>query len=151
MLLESPNVIKMTNYKLSANPMHVNVTEHVFHEWAKHYYKCKQDFQPPVGPSPVPYFLLCRSIELEIKSRHLKSISREKVKKEFKHNLIKAYDALDEEQKVLNNAEYSILKAANEIYCDKGFEYCDLTHIVQGLSNFPSLASLDAVAKKIMR
>ena len=51
-----------------------NFSSASFHLWATHYYKCVQDFQSldPARPfSPVPYALLSRAIELELKSRLL--------------------------------------------------------------------------------
>jgi len=141
----------MTHYILNASAGYVNLSPDAFHIWAKHYYKCKQDFQTPGHFSPVPYFLLCRAVELEIKSRHLQSKNRKEVKEEFGHHLIKAYEALDEEQKALNGDELKILNAANEIYRGKGFEYFDPEHALRGYSNFPDLDSLDAVAKKLIQ
>jgi hypothetical protein len=55
----------------------VNLSPDVFHRYAGHYYKCKQDFVcPDDGSSPVPYFLLCRAIELQIKARHLDQVPK---------------------------------------------------------------------------
>ena len=46
-----------------------NLSPDAFHIYAMHYYKCKRDFTPPDNYfSPIPYFLLCRAIELEIKA-----------------------------------------------------------------------------------
>jgi hypothetical protein len=53
--------------------INANLAPDAFHWWATHYYKCRQDFVSPHKFSPVPYFLLCRAIELELKSRHLKN------------------------------------------------------------------------------
>ncbi len=56
----------MPNYVLGAESIEVNLSPDAFHRWAGHYYKCRQDFDSPHRFSPVPYFLLCHSIELEI-------------------------------------------------------------------------------------
>ncbi len=58
----------------------VNFSPLAFRLYAKHYYKCKQDFKCPDKFSPIPYFLLCRSIELSIKARHLKQVGQKDVK-----------------------------------------------------------------------
>src|SRR3989338_1698459 len=118
--------------------------------WATHYYKCKQDFQIPGKFSPVPYFLLCRAIELELKSRHLHDKSQKEVRDEFWHDLQNAYDNLPDDQKVLSNAELNTLAAANEIYKGKGFEYFVPIHAAHGYSQFPALATLDSIAAKLI-
>ena len=60
-------------YVLRAETGVVNFSAPSFHMLATHYYKCVQDFQPPNQSkfSPVSYALLCRAIELELKSRLL--------------------------------------------------------------------------------
>lgn len=57
--------------EIHAEGFDANVAPYAFHMSAVHYYKYKQDFEAPDEFSPVPYFLLCRAIELELKSRHL--------------------------------------------------------------------------------
>ena len=73
---------------------HLNVSPTMFHLFAAQYYRCKQTFQPQEPVSPVPYFLLCRAIELELKARHLESKSRKEVRADYGHNLKKAYRKL---------------------------------------------------------
>jgi hypothetical protein len=141
----------MTHYIRDVSIGYVNLSPEAFHMWAKHYYKCKQDFKSPDRFSPVPYFLLCRSIELEIKSRHLQNKNRKEVKDKFRHNLVKAYKALDDKHKALDGKELEVLKKADKIYSSKGFEYFDPEHALKGYSNFPNLVSLDAVTKKLIQ
>lgn len=59
---------------------HFNLSPDAFHLWATHYYKCEQDFVSPTKFSPVPYFLLCRAIELELKARHLEGKTQKQVR-----------------------------------------------------------------------
>ena len=87
----------MTDQVISVDCITVNMSPDAFHLWAQHYYKCKQDFQNPDRFSPVPYFLLCRAIELEIKSRHLQNMKQEEVKHGFGHNLRFLAELLHEE------------------------------------------------------
>jgi hypothetical protein len=141
----------MTHHIINAGVGYINISPDAFHMWARHYYKCKQDFQSPDRFSPVPHFLLCRAIELEIKSRHLENMKRHEVKDEFGHNLLRAYESLGSEHKILDSAELSVLAAANEIYRGKGFEYFDPEHALRGYSNFPDLGVLDAVARKLIQ
>ena len=132
----------------------VNLSPDAFHLYASHYYRCKQDFEPPDnGFSPVPYFLLCRAIELEIKARHLKHKNLDEVKVGFGHHLMKAYNALDVQERILSQREVAVLATADEIYSDKGFEYFTLRAAkaaLQGYSQFPDLKTLDTIAKNLI-
>ncbi len=89
-------------------------------------------------------------MELEIKSRHLQRKTRSEVKNEHWHDMVKAYEELDQEQKTLTTEERGMLKAANEIYMGKGFEYFNPEYAVRGYSQFPALQALDDVAKKLI-
>lgn len=133
-----------------AGGIYANLSPDAFHRWATHYYKCKQDFQPPHSFSPVPYFLLCRAIELEIKSKHLRCKRQTEIKNEYWHDLMKAYNALDQEDKVLTQGEVKVLECANEIYASKGFEYFEPEDALRGYSNYPDLELLDTIARKLI-
>jgi hypothetical protein len=128
-----------------------NLAPDAFHRWATHYQKCRKDFQCPHQFSPVPYFLLCRTIELEIKARHLKRMTQVEVKNKFGHNLEKAYDALDSAEKILTQIEEDTLRRASKIYNDnKGFEYFDSEDALTGYKRFPDLTLLDSIVSKLM-
>jgi hypothetical protein len=129
----------------------LNLSPDVFHRYAGHYYKCKQDFVcPDDGFSPVPYFLLCRAIELQIKAKLLKRLTQSEVKDEFRHRLLKAYKALDAEEPVLSQSEVEVLTAAGQIYSDKDFEYFRQSDALTGFSRGPDLNTLDTIAKKLI-
>jgi len=140
----------MNEQKIQLKGIEVNLSPEAFHRWAEHYYKCKQDFESPHRFSPVPYFLLCRALELEIKSRHLKSQRQREVKDKFGHDLILAYKCLPKVDKVLTPNELSVLKRANEIYKSKGFEYFKPVDALSGYSAYPDLDELDAIASKLI-
>jgi hypothetical protein len=142
----------MTSYVLTAETGHINLSPTLFHKYARDYLDCERTFRAASAYSPVPYFLVCRAIELELKARHLESKSRAEVKKEFGHDLKKSYDALPTTEKVLNSGEYAELVRASEIYDvpNKGFEYVSVGDAVTGLSNFPSLTVLEAIAAKVI-
>lgn len=137
---------------------HLNLSPDAFHLWALHFYDCKQQFTRFTGYSPVPYFLLCRAIELELKSRHLVDKRQREVKQDFGHDLVKAYNALPAEQQILGQQEISALRDANEVYRDKGFEYLSPAdplggfrrHYRKGGSTpYPDLGLLDSIARKL--
>jgi len=135
---------------IKVGSVHANLSPDAFHRWATHYLKCRKDFLCPDPFSPVPYFLLCRAIELELKARHLKHMTQSKVKKNFSHNLGKSYGSLDPTEKILNKSEEHALQLANDIYMDKGFEYFRLQDALTGHSQFPDLALLDSIANKLI-
>ena len=138
------------NQVIRVPSVEVNLSPFAFHMSATHYYKCRQDFQSPDNFSPVPYFLLCRSIELELKSVHLRHKRQKQVKKEFGHDLIKSYEALDPPEQILNASESDALKNANVIYAGKGFEYFVPIDALTAYYRYPVLEDLDSIAKKLL-
>jgi hypothetical protein len=139
------------NQILRPGVLKLNLSPDAFHRYATHYLKCKRDFQCPDKFSPVPYFLLCRAIELEIKARHLKHASQKKVKDKFRHRFAEAYDALEPSEQILNKEEERTLRLANDIYNDnKGFEYFSPMDALTGYNRFPDLVLLDVIASKLI-
>jgi hypothetical protein len=129
----------------------LNLSPDAFHRYATHYLKCKRDFQCPDKFSPVPYFLLCRAIELEIKARHLKHVTQKQVKDKFWHKFAEAYDALEPAEQILNQEEERTLRLASDIYNDnKRFEYFFPMDALTAYKWFPDLALLDAIASKLI-
>ena len=92
-----------------------------------------------------------RSIELSIKSRLLKNNNQFEVKKNFRHNLIKAYKSLKKEDKVLSREEVEELKKANTKYHAKGFEYFMIDDALRGYEEYPNLTILDTIAEKLLK
>ena len=133
-----------------AGGINANLAPDAFHRWAQHYYKCRQDFESPQRFSPVPYFLLCRAIELELKARHLNVMTQEQVKKAFGHDLLRAYEKLPSTQQQLDSAEVLLLRQASEIYAGKGFEYFDAENALTAYKSYPDLAALDRVAQRLL-
>lgn len=138
------------HHVLNAGVGFVNLSPHGFHRWAQHYLKCERDFQAPEGFSPVPYFLLCRAIELQLKAWHLEGRRQPEVKKDYGHNLVAAYEGLGQERKILSVDEVDTLSKANAMYMDKGFEYMSVGDAATGFSRAPNLAVLETVASKLI-
>lgn len=93
-----------------------NLSPDAFHRWATQYYMCRHDFASPHKFSPVPYFLLCRAIELELKSRHLQGKRQLEVKRAYGHDLTKAYAGLPPSEQILTPEEVVVLEQASDIY-----------------------------------
>ena len=144
---------KQSNSSQTIEPplLKCNLNPLAFHISARHYYKCRQDFKCPDKFSAVPYFLLCRSIELSIKARHLKRDGQKKVKEDYWHNLKTAYNALNANEKILTKSEFVVLTTANGIYNDKGFEYFTPNDAMTGYSGYPDLKVLDGIAEKFLK
>jgi len=140
----------MTNITIQAGVGFINLSPDAFQRWAEHFYKAKRDFVSPHKFSPVPYFLCCRAIELELKAIHLVGKRQHQVKDEYGHNLVKSYDSLDEKHKILNEEEYEVLKQANEVYSSKGFEYINLEDALTAYKRFPNIDALDLITNKLL-
>lgn len=138
------------HYVLTAEAGHINLSPVGFRLWAKHYLQCKRDFQAPEGFSPVPYFLLCRAIELQLKADHLETKRQQEVKRDFAHDLIKSYQTLDASKQILSEDQVETLKIANVMYKDKGFEYFAVMDAVTAFTRAPNLDALETIAVKLI-
>jgi hypothetical protein len=138
------------NQVITPGTAHINLSAYAFHKWANEYYQCRLSLPPTHDFSPVPYFLLCRAIELKLKSVHLERSKQKAVKDRFGHDLVKSYKALPTALQTLSSTEDALLQKTNSIYMTKGFEYLNVLDAIKGFSTFPDLAALDALAKKLL-
>ena len=142
----------MTEYVLKCEPGFYNLSPDAFHRNAKHYLKCRMDFQSPTkGISSLPYFLLCRAMELELKARHLQTLRQKEVKDKFGHNLVAVYEALPATDQLLSASEFNLLSQANAIYKNKGFEYFEPEHALAGYSAYPDLSELETIVCRYVK
>jgi hypothetical protein len=127
---------------------HANISPNAFYRWSKHFYACRTSFRcPDRGFSPVPYFLLGRSIELAIKARHLTRVRQPMVKASFGHDLKAAYDSLEDSERVLSDEQYSLLTQFSAVYKSKAAEYFVPMDALTAFKRFPHLESLDGIAR----
>jgi hypothetical protein len=140
----------LANQVISVGTAQSNLSPTLFHEDAPQYLGCERAYQPVRWG--VPYFLVCRAIELELKTKHLESKSRAEVKKQFGHNLEKSYDALPQSEQSLDASEYSELLHASGVYDvpNNGFEYVSIGDAMTQLKHFPSLSVLEQIATKLV-
>ncbi len=131
----------------------VNLSPDAFHLWAGDFLKAARDFRRPDRFSPVPHFLICKAIELELKSRHLLESTQPEVKERYGHSLLRAYQRLKAEERILTTAEVEVLAKASKSYDvpNKHFEYWSPGEALRGYSKFPSLEALDAIAAKLIK
>lgn len=137
------------DHMLNAEGGKINLSEPAFRLWAKHYYECRLSFQC-TDLSPVPYFLLCRAIELQFKAFLLERKQQKDVKQDYGHDLIKLYNDLPAANQTLSPERLSLLQKANKIYIDKGFEYINVDHAAHGFSDWPDLKALDRLTAEIV-
>jgi len=137
------------NITANVSTLSLNLSPEAFHLYACQYLKCRSDFRISMF-SPVPYFLLCRAIELEIKSRHLNTKQQKQVKKDYSHDLKKAYNDLVSTQQILTADELQVLEQANDIYKTKGFEYFRPADAMTGYKKFPDLDKLEKIVNKLI-
>jgi len=142
----------MANITITPGTDHGNLSPTLFHAYAIQYLQCERSFTTDAKYSPVPYFLLCRAIELELKAKHLESKSRTEVKQQYGHNLTKSYDDLSSSNKTLDASEYTVLVHASKIYDvpNRGFEYVTVGDAGAGLKTFPDIAVLKQIAVKLI-
>jgi hypothetical protein len=143
----------MATQEIRPASIDANLAPDAFHLWAHHYYQAKQSFSLPEGAgfSPVPYFLLCRAIELELKSRYLPTVTQSEVKGRFSHRVIDAYNKLPPAHRILHAEEASVLATVSPKYADKDFEYFDPQDALGGYKSYPTLDKLDAIALKLIQ
>ena len=141
----------MADHVIHVPTAHINLSPTLFRKYAAQYLQCHRSFKPGNEYSPVPYFLVCRSIEFALKAMHLELKSRKEVKGKYGHNLAKLYEELPPENKVLESHESGVLTNASVIYDvpNKGFEYVSVYDAVTGLKAFPDLGVLERIAEKL--
>lgn len=140
-----------THHVLHAPTIHFNLSPVAFRRWARHFRACRLTFaSPDPGFSPVPYFLNCRALELELKARHLETATQVQVMEGFGHDLDRAYLALPAEQRSLTPTELRVLRRANHMYKSKGFEYFNVQEAITGFPHLPDLVALDAIVEKLV-
>jgi hypothetical protein len=145
----------MSNIKIKLDSLQIKLTPTLFRKYANQHFECEMLFRSSAsaGYSPLPYYLLCKAIELELKARHLESNNRESVRKLYGHNLLKLYDALPTVEQTLDSSERATLACASNIYDisgKKGFEYVSVHDVVTAYERFPDLEVLRRIVQKLL-
>ena len=129
---------------------HIHISPFGFWAWGREFLKARGGLQVSRKVfSPVPYFLTCRAIELELKAYLLaQGKPIDYVKNKVRHNLERALREAESEglgRLVPITARRSAeVKAANAHYNRKGFEYFQpMSLFVVGHKPLPDLKILD--------
>tara|TARA_R110001592_G_scaffold356278_1_gene657850 strand:+ start:100609 stop:101046 length:438 start_codon:yes stop_codon:yes gene_type:complete len=125
----------------------IKVTDKVFGIWANEFLDCFDSFEIKTN-SPVPYFLLCRAMELAFKSVHLKTKNILQVKK-YSHNILKSYRDIPIGLKFLTKDQEILLESANSFYSKKGFEYLTSEFMYETYTGSKGLPDIEKLAKLV--
>jgi hypothetical protein len=146
----------MTDYVLHAETGHVYITPTGFLGYAQDFFSAGTSWQLNGRYSPVPYFLICRSIELGLKSFALTKGEKIDFLKSRKvgHDLIVVLNIAKKHSlsyflETTKDEEIELEKA-NKYYNDKGFEYFKLKNLTDK-SNLPDLKILTNYAENLLK
>ena len=125
--------------------------------WLRHYagdfLAAAKDFDPPVNRfSPVPYYLICHSIELSLKSFLFSAGFKKADRRKLNHDLEKTLRAA--EKNGLNTHihltadEQDLIRKANRLYPKKEFEYFESLETIYDPHDF-ELDALASLAHKL--
>ena len=143
-------------YALNAEVAIIRISPFGFHKYAEDYYLAAKRWRNSEKYSPVPYFLYCRSIELELKAFLLaKGENVSWIKEKLGHNLVRALIkakqySLDDFVKT-SLVEENQIDIANGYYNSKGFEYFFVPNHAEGLKKLPKLDVLQNYSEKLLK
>lgn len=154
----------MTNYVLKAETGYINMTPFGFYFYSKCFFNTEDRIKEDIDKFDlVNYFLLCKSIELSLKSYLLYNGKNIKELKKIGHNLVGLADESAKiSESIINISDKKILERANNFYNIKGddsksFEYFNIGLVANGFkqsatnkTKMPDIKSLRKIAKKII-
>jgi hypothetical protein len=128
-----------------------------YHRFAQEYLSIVKIPEKETPFSPVPYFLVCRSIELSLKAfLRVKDIPMSNLKKKgiYGHDLETLLNGakdsgIDKCVPITKNIEKEIRKA-NEYYYKKEFEYYEALRVFKGYPDLPDLLILKGFADELV-
>lgn len=146
----------MGNIVIKVPPFELHISPLGFHRYASEFHRAAKGFEIKDGFSPVPYYLVCRSLELSLKAFLLaKGVSRQKLKqRSLGHDLEKVLEkaismGLDKYVSFTPKDKVELEKA-NKYYATKGFEYFEVVKAATGYRNLPEIVVLIDLARNII-
>lgn len=146
------------SYKMVVESLKINISPYGFLKYSKDFFKAAETIYPEKDFTPVPYFLYSKSIELSLKSFLLTKddFNKNILKKKYGHNLEKLinkgieYDLLPILE--ISEEEKNLLSEITTLYnvTNKSFEYFNATEAAMGYNNFPDLAKVREISKKLL-
>lgn len=149
----------MVNYVIQAEPAHLDMAGTVFMVYANHYSKaaiCLLDtYKHEIDFDPVPYYLLCQSLELHLKSfiwlkdrvgtKTIKNRYGHDLEKLWKHAKIRRVDRYARVTTLRN----SIISLVAPHYRKRQFNYLDLDIIFDGYNNLKAEKKVIPTLKRL--
>lgn len=135
-----------------------DVVAHIDGYWLRHYatdfFAAYQTFEAPKNRfSPVPYFLICRSIELSLKSFLFSAGFKKKDRKKLNHDLEKALGMAEDNglgtHLEITSKDREALKKANMLYPKKEFEYFESLKTIYDPHDF-DIVALSSFAQRLL-
>ncbi|NLD47027.1 MAG: hypothetical protein GX660_07485 [Clostridiaceae bacterium] len=144
----------MSNIVIKVEPVSILISPMGFLHYASEFLGAAQKIKTDSNFSPVPYYLVCRSIELALKAYLLaKNPYYKKIlpkKNELGHNLENILEKTISEglDKIISISpkDKEELRKANYYYSKKGFEYFELPMALEGKSKLPDIETLSGFA-----
>ena len=144
-----------TGIVLQVQPVTAVIGPLGFHGYASEFLRAAHAFETDRRFSPVPYYLVCRSLELVLKAYLLgRGVGIKTLKRRVGHNLVKALGrarALGIDGFVAITKEHEReFQLANGYYESKGFEYFNVHDAAGGYKNLPDLSVLEDVSSNLI-
>jgi len=148
----------MTDIVIKPETGHIYITPVGFWVYAEDYLAASVNWKSPREYSPVPYFAVCRSIELALKAFLLsKGVRMPEIRnpKTISHNLMFALAKAEQlslsDLVLTTDAEKRELSKGNEHYKQdkKRFEYFDIENLRR--VNLPDLSTLQDYAARLLK
>lgn len=145
----------MADIIIQVKTAHITMGPTGFIVYAGDFLNAYRSFETGNPFSPAKYYLLCRSVELSLKSYLLlKSVPIKKVKYKLSHDLhkiLKKSKELEIDSVVgITDEEKSAIEKANDWYNRKGFEYFDIENIVADRDTLPDLNVMSNLADRLI-
>lgn len=134
----------MANLVVQVKTAHITMGPTGFIVYAADFLNAYANFETGKQFSPAKYYLVCRSVELSLKSYLLlKNVPFKNIKYKFRHDLhkiLKKSKELGIDTDVgISSEEKAELEKSNSWYNRKGFEYFDIQNIIESKGTLPNL------------
>ena len=143
-----------TVHELHAESIEVRVDGYWLRHYAEDFLSAAITFETPENRfSPIPYYLICHSIELSLKSYLFTAGYSKKDFKKLSHDLVRALRAtqdngIEKYIEISSTEEEAVIKA-NQLYPKKEFEYFESLETIYDPHDF-DIEVLESFAKRLI-
>lgn len=152
------------NYRLTVEPIHINLSPFAFQWYAKDFYEAYKKVKGEARFSPARLTLLAQAVELAAKSLHVHQGKRDADLRKIAHDLVKACDSaiLGVYGITLTADEATELKKMSDLNEAKAFEYfwfrspgyspelAGVMHAVSGRKGLPDESVVEGLLIKLL-